>query len=426
MVAIPFVYFTLLFLYQLKKNHWRIDIASYILCIYAISGFFTILIDVFNLRSPDTLSYTISPIACISYCGLITLCIWPFMSYSNLLFAGIKPTRKTKWLKYTAWIFALYFLFNLYMSWDSLSYVLSTDLGQVRNAHYKGMGEESWMAGLSSIAKLPFILLNLIGGCPWIFIFLAFYSLIIQKLPLKYFILLLLASFNGVLGNILIAGRSAIAYWIISFVGCYLIYLHYGNKKLKRIIKSSFLILIILGIIFLSAVTVSRFGERNEVQVSGTQGGLISYFGQSYINFCYFFDTFTCPLPSLQLIFPFTSKLLLGDNFDGTMVLQGLLSFKTAKEIGVFYTFLGHILVTSNKLVMIIYALILFFCSYYITKKSQKNLLNVSTCYFYYLYSSVIFLGIFTHYYAFMSITFPVFFWGIILILQKNSNKPPL
>ena len=34
MIALPFIYFGLLLVNQLRKNKWQVDIASYILAIY--------------------------------------------------------------------------------------------------------------------------------------------------------------------------------------------------------------------------------------------------------------------------------------------------------------------------------------------------------------------------------------------------------
>ncbi len=427
MIAIPFIYFTYLLLFQLKKNKWEFDIASFILIIYATSAFFSILIDVFGLRSLDTIHYRITPLACFCYLGLITMCIWPFISYSDQYFNRILPVKKrfTLIIKLGAWIISLYFFLNFFMSWNVLAdVVLSDDLNQVRKQHGTEMAEETWLASYPPLVRLPFVMLNMIGGCPWVFIFFAFYCLIIQKLKILYFLLFIIASFNGILGNLIDAGRSAIAYWIMSFIACYIIFSRYMNNIQKRTLKRVFVVIGAFAVFFLAAVTIARFGERDAGEVSGTQGGLISYFGQTYINFCYFFDEFTCPLPSLQLVFPFTSKLILGNSFVAVTDLQELISMSSGREIGVFFTFLGHIMVTSNNIVMIIYAILLFFISMLLVRKTKNKSVKLSTCYFYFLYSSVIFLGIFTHFYGGTTRNFSVAFWGIVvLFLSIGSRK---
>lgn len=426
MIVVPFIYFGFLLLYRLKKNNWHIDIASFILIIFTVSSFFSILIDVFNLRSIDTSHYKISVFACISYISLITLCIFPFMHSSNLKVREIQPISNEMGiiLKIAAWIFFLYLFFNLIMSWESLVAVItSDDIERIRKLHGTEMADESWMASLTPTLRMPFVLLNLMSGSTWIFVFLAFFCMIIQRMKFTYFILFILSSFNGIIGNILDAGRSAIAYWGISFLACYIIYTPYMRKDHKKVLKRLFVIIGVFAFMFIAAVTISRFGYRDAGEVSGTQGGLISYFGQTYINFCFFLDEFSCPFPSLQIVFPFLSKLILGDGFVGVVDLQELISMSSGREIGVFYTFLGHIMVTSNAWIMLIYALLLSSCSLAITHKTQIKSIRLSTFYFYYLYSSVIFLGIFTHYYAGTTRTFSVAFWGILLMLISKKGK---
>lgn len=426
MIAVPFIYFTVLLWHHLQKNRWKFDIASFILVVFSSSSFFSILIDVFGLRSLDTVHYSITPFACFCYLGLITMCIWPFMFYSDLSFKLILPVKKrfALILKIGAWVISFYFFFNLFMSWNAITdVVLSDDLNQMRKQHGTEMAEDSWLASYPPLVRLPFVVLNMIGGCPWVFIFLAFYCLITQKLKFVYFILFIIASFNGIIGNLIDAGRSAIAYWIMSFIACYIIFSKYMNNNQKKALKRTFIVIGIFAVLFLAAVTIARFGYRDAGEVSGTEGGLISYFGQTYINFCYFFDEFTCPLPSLQIVFPFTSKLIMGNSFIAVTDLQELISLSSGKEIGVFFTFLGHIMVTSNNIVMIIYAVLLFFISMSLVRRTKNKSVKLSTCYFYYLYSSVIFLGIFTHYYGGSTRNFSVAFWGIVVLIASIGSS---
>ena len=220
MVAVPFIYFSALLFYQLKKNKWRLDIACFILVIYAVSGFFSILIDIFDLRYEDQRNYIITPWATMAYCCLLTLCVLPFMKYSNILIKEIRPIRGTKMLKVLAWIFFLYFFINFVFSFgDILSVATADDLSQVRGDHYKGDDATSnWWSSFPLVARFPFMFLGMSSSCTWIFIFLAFYCRAILKMPYFFFILFLCSSINGLIENLLDGGRSAIAYWIISFL----------------------------------------------------------------------------------------------------------------------------------------------------------------------------------------------------------------
>ena len=423
MIVIPFLFFSILLCRQLYKNNWKFDIASLIFSIYAVSGFFSMLIDAYGMRSIDTKNYNISPLASIAYCGLLTLCAWPFMSFSNLRIKEIKPLRNSGWLKFFAYLLFCYSVLNFVMSYDNVMYVLtSDDMAQIRGDFNKGYVQEGWVSKLPFSVRIPFTLLNMMSGCSWIFIFFAFFCTSIQKLPMRFFLMFFIASISGVIENLTAAGRSAAVYWIIGAVACYLFFLSYIGNKTKRWARTLFLVVIVLFVGYLTALTISRFGETSIGEVEGSQGGVILYLGQSYINFCYFFDTYECPFPTFQVLFPFTYRLI-GYPIQGTVALQEFLSQLSHKELNVFYTFIGHILVTTNIFLSILYCIILYIASILTLKKIRKGIANPITAYLYLSLSSVLFLGLFGHYYAGATNTTSFLIWLALLYFKPKFMK---
>ncbi len=308
------------------------------------------------------------------------------------------------------------------MSFDSIATVLtSDDLNQVRRDHYEGNTEETWLSKLPFIARLPFIPLKMISACSWIFVFLALYSLVIQKLPAIYSTLYLLASINGIIESINEGGRSAMVFWLIGALACFLFFRPYMLKKQRRFFYKILSIIATLFVLYIAAMTIARFGERNMGDVDGTQGGLISYMGQSYINFCYYYDTFDCPAPTLQIIFPYMYKVI-GYPVQGAGEVQQLLSVMTGKQLGVFYTFIGQIITTTNNFVGILYCIFLFLLSMAVAQKVKTGRVIVVRSYLYLLCSSVIFLGLFGHFYSYASKTFSIIFWLILFLLLKPQK----
>lgn len=424
MIAVPFIYFGMFLLVHLRKNKWQFDIASLILAIYAFSGFCSIFVDVLDLRSPQTSKYAISFSATFAYCSLITLCVWPFAKYSNLLIQSIRPIKNSRILKLISVVFFAYFVLNLYMSFEAIQTALILDnMEQIRNAHYQGTTEESWVAKFPFVVRLPFTILGMAGGCSWVFFFFSFYCIVVQRMNSFYGLMYIFASFNGLIGSILMGGRSGFVYWAISFLACYLFFLPFINKKQKRIFQLLILIIGTLVFLYMSAMTFARFGEdMGSGELDGSESSLINYSGQAFINFCYFFDTFECPIPSLQILMPLTYKLL-GSPIDGGVELQQIISFKSGKELGVFYTFIGQIATTSNNIVAILYCLVLSSASMVIGRKIwKKRNASISTCFFYLTYSSVIFLGLFGHYYAYVTKTASIIMISILLFLLRNKK----
>ena len=261
------------------------------------------------------------------------------------------------------------------------------------------------------------------SGVQWIFIFLAFYVIVVQKLKKQYGIMYLLASVSGIISSILDGGRSAILYWILSFVAVYLLFIPLMSKREKGTVRKFFIIFGTLFVTFFMMMTIARFGEREAGEVTGTEGGLISYAGQPFINFCFFWDTFDCPLPSLQIILPFTYKLF-GYPIDNPIDLQETLSFMSHKELGVFYTFIGHIATTSFNAVAVLYCILLSIVSGLNVHRVRKHVIGISGAYFYLLFSSVLFLGLFGHYYAYANKTFAIVLFALLLALLKPKKIP--
>lgn len=247
--------------------------------------------------------------------------------------------------------------------------------------------------------------------------------IVIQKLHKIYGVMFLLASVNGIIGSILDGGRSAIFYWLLSFIAIYLFFIPFMSKRQKRTVRRFFIAFGSLFVTFFMMMTIARFGERDAGEVSGTEGGLIYYAGQSFINFCFFWDTFDCPLPSLQILLPFTYKLF-GYPIENAIDLQEILSFMSHRELGVFYTFIGHIATTSFNFVAVFYCILLAVVSTLNIQKVRYHLVGISGAYYYLLFSSVLFLGLFGHYYAYTNKSFAIVAFAVILAFFKPEKIP--
>ena len=419
MIAVPFIYFSLLTWFFYVRNK-QFNLPVFTCLIYAVSSFFAILIDIFDLRFPDTVNYDISFFACFIYCALLTLCMIPIQVYANRV-QTIEPVQKTRLLKGLAYVAGIYGVFFMLMSMSQVVLMLTSDMGEMRANQYAGEGLDGFMASWPRVIRLPFSLLNMIFGCPWISIFLAFFCLVIQKLPARYSVMYIIGSLMGPISGIIGADRSNIAYWILSLAACYVFFRPYMSAALKRKFIVAASILVVLFGLYLAAMTISRFEDRDagDGRVDGTQGSLISYFGQSYTNFCYFFDTFETPCPTLEAIFPFTYNNILGIGEGGGVPLQQMLTDRTNVFLGVFYTFLGQIATTAGNGIAI--AFCIFFVAFFISYlrrffiSSNTNLLGI---YVYMACATVVYLGLFGHYYTSASHTFSLIsFWIIITIM---------
>lgn len=397
-IAVPFIYFTLFgFLYYRNKRH--IDLALIVIAMFAISGFFSILDDYFELRRFESINYQITWFASFSYCAIITLCILPF-TMGNLSGKRPLPIRNERLFRKFAFVSFIWFLIFMLFSSSAVLRVLMGDMQELRSVAAEG--ELDWMVSLPAPIRLVISVGNLLYGCSWIFIYLAFYSITIQKLPQKYFLYFISVSLAGPMYGITGADRSATAYWIIALIAVFFYFKPFMDSEIKHSIQKYTYFLIGIFVFYLAAMTISRFGDRaaGNGGVSGTQGGLIEYLGQTYINFCMYFDNYDPPIKLFSIVFPFTSKYLLGLPAGGTAI-QEIMTAITPFYTGVFYTFIGHIMVGVGRgwalFFTAIYVIASFISIPRLTKKKYSNLLDG---YIYIALISVILLGIFTHYYA--------------------------
>lgn len=426
MVLVPFIYFTSLILYLYNKNGKKYDIACYIFSIFAVSAFFSILMVHLDMEPSVFGSYKVGIFSTITYCALITFCTYPFIKYSSLNIIDIKPLRNVKLLKVMAVFFFLFFLIDTAMNFKILYRVLSGDFGEIRAMYYKGDNEVRWVESYPYIIQIAVQYLHFLLGSPWILIFLAFFSFLIQKLPARYGVMFLASSLIGVEGNLLSAGRSDMIYWLIGVGACLVFFSPYISNKQWKKLRLGIYPLIVFFAVLMYTTTMSKFASHKDVgDMDAGSASLIAYAGQPFLFFCFFFDKFQCPLPSLEAIFPYT-YFVLGKGHLGIVALQQDISDHSPYELGVFYTFIGQIAVTSSNFVAIIYCFCVTVLSTAFVSKTYKKIISLRHAFFYMLFASVLFLGLFSHYYAILTKTFSVIAFSFIfwyLNLKTNNGR---
>lgn len=418
MTYIPLVYFGCLS-FVLYQRHKQIDIATIVSLIFAVSGLFSVLIDINGYRSYDTYNYEISIVPAALYCILLTLCILPLAKCDIINRIQIKPVSNVKLLKLLSVVSIIWFLLTVYFSWDRFLFILmSGDMAEIRSDLYKGITEDSWMLSLPGPVRFTFSLLNLLFGCPWILLFLGFYSMIGNRIPLFYSYCFLIASLSGPYCGILGVDRSSSAYWIMSAVTLYILFRNQLPSSTKKQLSVLGLVALVGVIAYLAAMTIARFGERDSS--GGALGSLISYFGQSYINFCYFFDKYDLPYHHFGIVFPFTSQYIFGVP-SGGVTIQEAMTWLSQKETGVFYTFIGHMIIGIGQFWAIIMTMAYSFFSFKtLGKINRKKEIDIMSLYLYFAFASVVLLGLFAHYYASPAKTFSlVVMYFVMRFLRK-------
>ena len=401
MITIPFIYFTFLS-FILYRKHKSIDLAVLVSLMFAVSGFISILLDVQDqekIENIGTYCHDISLLPALSYCFLLTICIIP-ISKINIDCIKLQPIRNVSLCKILAVVVIVWFLSSTIMARNDLARALIVDnMVDNRADLYAGIEVNTRMSFLPMPIKMIYALLNYIFSSPWVLLFLGFYSLVASHVQLKYSICFLIASLNGPIDGIIGADRSQVAYWIIAFIFIYRLFYWHIPNKIKKNINVFTVILLSALVCYLAAMTFSRFDDR--LDSGGVMGSLVAYLGQSYINFCYFFDNYQLPYHHWGIIFPFTSEYIFGVPAGGVLI-QTEMSFLSKMFTGVFYTFIGHIMVGLGQFwavfITLIYALI---TNISLSKFNyRRTTITIQNVYLGFAMVSVVALGLFGHYYA--------------------------
>ena len=425
MVYIPFIYFSLFAFFLYKRNQNKINVPVYIALIFSISGLFSILMDIFGLRNVDTYNYNISIEATLTYCICITFGLIPIALYTRKKME-LCPIQQNNinLLKNVSWFASIFTIFYFVMSLPDLLRVLTGNMGEMRTYLYRGFRVLLWYEKLSPSIRYPITLSKFLIGEPWIMIFLGFYLRLIQKLPSKYFNMLFLASLIGPIDGIMGIDRSKVTYWLISLIGCFIFFRPYmGTLEKKKYLKYGFYI-ISLFTVYLSIMTLSRFGDNNTGNgLGGSTGSLIYYFGQSFINFCYFFDTYEPSIFNPSVIAPFTTEYLLGTGYGVGTHFQEYLKGVSGIEFGVFYTYLGTIYIALGRVFVFLYSIIVCLVAMIILRNNGRTYLSLHKSYAYMMFATIPMLGLFIHHYMYPEATFAVVSFYIITSMVSYSNK---
>jgi hypothetical protein len=298
MIAIPFVFFSILLIRSLKRNGF-FNIGSYILILYTSISFMSILLDVGNYYSHSCVKLPINILTASLYCILLYICIVPYIKNKFPIICPYISRRSGKIIDMMTYVYFTIFCIILVVSMARIQQIItSSNLADIRNEQYIG-NTVSFYDHLAGIPRYICALCSIIAPSGTIMTLIFMYNIAFRNKSFLFNLMTLCGSLSQLLIAINIADRSNFAYWILQIGLGFIIFYPYFSKKAK-LGTVIFISAVLVGIVsYLTAVTVSRFGTRE----GGAIGGLINYLGQSYINFCNFIE-YATPAYSLCEIFP--------------------------------------------------------------------------------------------------------------------------
>ncbi|MHA6727084.1 O-antigen polymerase [Chryseobacterium sp. A301] len=415
MIYLPFLILLILTIFYWRKH--GLNVGVYIMVIYTFSAFFSILL--FNSegfrRDPLFLlkrDITIVPI--FTYCFAIFFITKPILNYdvnfgiSNLL----RSNRFTKIANVLKYFFIANLFIVCYFTFQDIQELDFSDFSDIRSQVYSDQINVGEYSGIYYYLK---VVSNYISAL-WPIAILIFFYLSCKKSQILMKLLLLLSSLSTVISSITIAGRTQIVYWILTMVFFYLLFNRFLSSKANRYIKALITILFVGILFYFALITISRWGHEDMYQ------SILEYIGQPFINFNYFFNNYSNVTIEFSRIFPLIDLLFSGD-FSLEEYRNYVYRF-SGMDIGIFYTFLGDILVDLGHVGLYIFIFLMIICNIvFIRRRSRYAGANI---FILIVVSLILLQGLF--YYPFWQPSGGVFILFciitfLIIILQKPKLK---
>jgi oligosaccharide repeat unit polymerase len=288
----------------------------------------------------------------ILYCGLITITILPFSLIRTEKIEAINNVHRITLYAFSTLIL-IQGVLMYYLVGDFMFDLLNGDFKFLKDAHYAG--DISPADAKMLTMPLPFQLLYLTSFITLLGLPLFFYYSCVEKRSIWITFPLLVASISPILRGMLIADRTEIIHYALMFFFCLVFFYKFITKKVRNFFIASSIPVLAIGLTYFIAVSASRFDSEE----GGTEGNLLEYAGQSYANFCYFYENHNPNLYYIERELPITSFFLFKSQYVDTK------EERTAKEgffIGVFASHVGSWMldtgIAGSFLICILFAFI--------------------------------------------------------------------
>lgn len=418
MLYFPFVFFLILLLVMVKRK--GIGVAACMTAGFAISSFFSIILylEDYPYALVDFGSIEVNVIPTLIYCLLVSSCIYPFYKYDYGAAIPIKPISNVKLLNNIVYLFTTVLILLILLFGRLFMFnLMFGDLGELRTTALEdAVSVTDQLSGISRMIASPVMIL---GHIAYFMIPLFFYSLSVNPERKWFNTLILITSMSPVFLGILNVDRSKTFYWVLLFSMCYFWFKKYlTNSDQTKYIKWMGYIVIGALVTYFVSVTISRFGERDY----GSEGGLIIYAGQPFLNFVNLWDNYRNPDITLARVFPFYNYF-----FGGNTLVKDWNDYaftKSGMHINIFYSYLGLFLVDLGRISVFLAAFLINRLATVVARRQvAKSYLTLSSSIYFFSVAIILQCGMISYFYSgidrFLGLLFILF---IAYILGKSND----
>lgn len=417
MIFIPAIFFGTLFFYSFSRKGFDLGVCMIFLYLVTSLGAVWLYFADPNQVYLDWSSFRLEAIPTFLYCILIFLGLKPFMSVNT---NKALPFRRIVNLKYFNKIgiayFVVFVLLLMLFYQDIFNGILTMELDEMRKEASSQELENALSRQTSFIGKLlGYGLAYGSGGSIYMILFF-FYSICFTNNSKLKTTLFLVGSLSTILMGILNVDRSCVIHWGLSFITAFFIFRPYMNTTAKNFVRAILIMFGSLLFVYFVAVTISRFSILD----GGVTGGLMSYIGQSYLNFCNIWENVDVDDVYIGRIIPAINYFFVHQEYSahqlithGNAVVNGFQTY-----IGIYYLDFGHIGA------IILALLVAFVMHVYCRKFRLHTFVTLNDFIRLFMVAIVMQFGCIAYQYSNMGVTMNLAFMLFLISKFKFEKKP--
>ena len=415
MHLVPLVYFAGLTYYFWQK-HRTYDVATYMSTLYTITSICCVLMVMggfMNRQGGGVLVDGYEPefgiVPTILYCGLITLTILPFSFIRPEKLENITNVHRYVIYGFTLFI-VLQGLIMYYLVGDSITDLLNGDFKFLKDSHYSGNISPADAKMLTM--PMPIQVMYLLSFMTLLALPLFFYYTCVEGRSLWLTSPLLAVSISPILRGVLMADRTEIIHYGLMFFFCLVFFQRFITKRVRNFMLAVSLPVLAVGVTYIVAVSASRFENEDE----GASGSMLEYAGQSYVNFCYFYDNHNPELYYVERELPIVSYFVFKNQYVETK------DERTAREgffIGVFASHIGSWLLDVGVVGAILLSAFFAFICCLVINRYNRTEFDVSDVLMLFALGAVPTFGIFYYRYYTVATAFVYLAAGLLFLFSK-------
>lgn len=413
---IPVIYFAGLTYYLWQRRH-SFDIAVYMSALFTFTAICAAIMVGNGIMQgqggvlSDGWEPDLGFIPTVLYCALVSITILPFATLKIDKIEDITNNHK-----YVLFAFSLLIvvqgLLMYYLVGSTISDILNGDFKDLKNAGYAGEDTPTDVKMLT--LPLPLRILFYSSFLTTFGLPLFFFYTCIERKSIWLTFPLLLASVSPILRGIMSADRTEIIYYGLMFIFCVILFRKKMTKAFKWFLTAVTIPVTVIGVIYVVSVSAARFDENDE----GASGSMLEYAGQSYVNFCYFYNNHDENLYYFERELPITLLIVNKSQYTDTK------EERTAKEgffIGVFASHVGSWLLDTGIAGACIISCLFALLCLYVIKYYDRTVFDVSDLLLLFILASVPLFGVF--YYRFYNPNIAIQYLVAILYFVFSKFK---